>query len=129
MEGKERSAGRVVGGVDTHKDLHVAAVVDELDRVLASQCFATTRHGYKQMLAWMGAFGSLQRVGIEATGTYGAGLLRYMQKAGIEVLEVTTPDKHDRRKARGKTMILTRRTRPMQRLPASAPSRPKAATA
>ena len=101
MEGKERSAGRIVGGVDTHKDLHVAAVVDELDRVLASQCFATTRHGYKQMLAWMGAFGSLQRVGIEATGTYGAGLPRYMQKAGIEVLEVTTPDKHDRRK-RGK---------------------------
>jgi transposase len=72
-----------------------------LDRVLASQCFATTRDGYKQMLAWMGAFGSLQRVGIEATGTYGAGLLRYMQKAGIEVLEVTTPDKQDRRK-RGK---------------------------
>jgi transposase len=102
MEGnQERSAGRIVGGVDTHKDLHVAAVVDELDRVLASRCFATTRHGYKQMVAWMGAFGSLQRVGIEATGTYGAGLLRYMQKAGIEVLEVTTPDKHDRRK-RGK---------------------------
>ena len=101
MEGQERSPGRIVGGVDTHKDLHVAAVVDELDRVLASRCFATTRHGYKQMVAWMGAFGSLQRVGIEATGTYGAGLLRYMQKAGIEVLEVTTPDKHDRRK-RGK---------------------------
>ena len=71
------------------------------DRVLASQCFATTRHGYKQMVDWMRAFGSLQRVGIEATGSYGAGLLRYMQKAGIEVLEVTTPDKHDRRK-RGK---------------------------
>jgi len=102
MEGnQERSAGRIVGGVDTHKDLHVAAVVDEVDRVLASQCFATTRHGYKQMLAWMRTFGSLQRVGIEATGSYGAGLLRYMQKAGIEVLEVTTPDKHDRRK-RGK---------------------------
>jgi transposase len=102
MEGNpERSGRRIVGGVDTHKDLHVAAVVDELDRVLASQCFATTRHGYKQMLAWMRAFGSLQRVGIEATGTYGAGLLRYMQKAGVEVVEVTTPDKHDRRK-RGK---------------------------
>ena len=24
---------RIVGGVDTHKDLHVAAVVDEQDRV------------------------------------------------------------------------------------------------
>ena len=98
---QERSDRRIVGGVDTHKDLHVAAVVDEVDRVLASQCFATTRHGYKQMLAWMRTFGSLQRVGIEATGSYGAGLLRYMQKAGVEVLEVTTPDKHDRRK-RGK---------------------------
>ena len=97
------TAGRrsIVGGVDTHKDLHFAAVVDEHDRILGSESFPTTRHGYKQMLAWMRTFGSLQRVGIEATGSYGAGLLRYMQKAGVEVLEVTTPDKHDRRK-RGK---------------------------
>jgi transposase len=49
----------------------------------------------------MRSFGTLQRIGVEATSTYGAGLLRYMQQAGIEVLEVTTPDKHDRRK-RGK---------------------------
>ena len=48
----------IVGGVDTHKDLHVAAVVDEVDRVLESQSFATTRHGYKQMLAWMRGYGS-----------------------------------------------------------------------
>jgi transposase len=92
----------VVGGVDTRKDLHVAAVVDERDGVLGSQCFATTRHGYKQMLAWMRSFGPLRRVGVEATGTYGAGLLRYLQRAGVEVLEVTTPDKGDRRK-RGKS--------------------------
>ena len=91
----------VVGGVDTHKDLHVAAAVDECDRVLGSRCFPTTRHGYKQMLAWMRSFGQLQRVGVEATGTYGAGLLRYLQHAGVEVLEVTAPDKQDRRK-RGK---------------------------
>lgn len=91
----------VVGGVDTHKDLHVAAVVDDLDRVLASACFATTRHGYKQMLAWMRSFGELTRVGIECTGTYGAGLLRYLEHAKISVLEVTAPDRSDRRK-RGK---------------------------
>lgn len=91
----------VIGGVDTHKDLHVAAVVDEHNRVLGSQCFPTTRHGYKQMLAWMRSFGQLRRVGVEATGTYGAGLLRYLQNAGVEVLEVTTPDSGDRRK-RGK---------------------------
>src|SRR6202521_5011829 len=98
MKVSQEVAGRVVGGVDTHKDLHVAAVVDDQDRVLGSQCFATTRQGYRQMLAWMRSFGTLQRIGVEATGTYGAGLLRYMQQAGIEVLEVTTPDKHDRRK-------------------------------
>jgi len=91
----------VIGGVDTHKDLHVAAVVDEHNRVLGSQCFPTTRHGYKQMLAWMRSFGQLRRVGVEATGTYGAGLLRYLQNAGVEVLEVTTPDSGDRWK-RGK---------------------------
>jgi transposase len=91
----------VVGGVDTHKDLHVAAVVDGHNRVLGSACFASTRHGYKQMLIWMRSFGELARVGVECTGTYGAGLLRYLQQAGITVLEVTTPDKSDRRK-RGK---------------------------
>lgn len=46
----------VVGGVDTHKDLHVAAVVDQNNRVLGSEFFATTRQGYRQMLAWMASF-------------------------------------------------------------------------
>src|SRR4029078_12449082 len=102
MEGGQTVADRdFVGGVDTHKDLHVAAVVDGLDRVLQSRSFATTRQGYKQMLTWMRSFGQLRRIGVEATGTYGAGLLRYMQNAGVEVLEVTTPDTHDRRR-RGK---------------------------
>ena len=40
----------VVGGVDTHKDLHVAAVVDCEDQVPGTQSFATTRQGYKLML-------------------------------------------------------------------------------
>src|ERR1700722_4426694 len=92
---------RIVGGVDTHKDLHVAAVVDEQDRVIETRSFTTTRQGYRQMLAWMRTFGDLQRMGVESTGSYGAGLLRFMQQAGIAVLEVTTPDKQDRRR-RGK---------------------------
>ena len=36
-----------------------------------------------------------------STGSYGAGLLRFMQQAKVAVLEVTTPDKQDRRR-RGK---------------------------
>lgn len=92
---------RVVGGVDTHKDLHVAAVVDERDRLIGSRSFATTRQGYRQILEWMRSFGRLERVGVEATGTYGAGLLRHLQAAGVEVLEITAPDRTDRRR-RGK---------------------------
>ena len=103
MSVEEGAGRRVGGGVDTHKDLHVAAVVDERDRdrVLATASFATTRQGYRQMLAWMRSFGAVQRIGIESTGSYGAGLLRFMQQAGIEVLEVTMPDARDRRR-RGK---------------------------
>lgn len=91
----------IVGGVDTHKDLHVAAVVDAQDRVIGTRTFAATRQGYRQMLTWMYSLGELKRIGIESTGSYGAGLLRFMQQAGVIVLEVTTPDRQDRRK-RGK---------------------------
>lgn len=98
---KSKQTIPVVGGVDTHKDLHVAAVVDDNDQMLGTQSFATTRQGYKLMLTWMRSFGDLQRIGVECTGSYGAGLLRYMQTAGVDVLEVTAPDKLDRRR-RGK---------------------------
>lgn len=101
MDKKKSTARRVIGGVDTHKDLHVAAIVDDADRVLGTSCFSTTRQGYRQMLSWMRSFGELQRIGVESTGSYGAGLLRFMQAAGIEVLEVTAPDRQDRRR-RGK---------------------------
>jgi transposase len=101
MTSPKAQRASVVGGVDTHKDLHVAAVVDPQDRVLGTRSFPTTRQGYRLMLAWMRSFGALQRIGIESTGSYGAGLLRYMQAAGVDVLEVTAPDKQDRRR-RGK---------------------------
>lgn len=128
MDVRDPAKRHVVGGVDTHKDLHVAAVVDERDRVLGSQSFTTTRQGYRQMLAWMRSFGEVQRIGIESTGSYGAGLLRFVQTAGIEVLEVTTPDDTIAVDAE-RTTISTRRMPPMPPLPASGPLRPEAATA
>ncbi len=99
---KSAQSPSVVGGVDTHKDLHVAAVVDQNNRVLGSEFFAATRQRYRQMLAWMASFGTIERIGVECTGSYGAGLLRYLQSSEIEVLEVTAPDKMERRK-RGKS--------------------------
>lgn len=92
----------IVGGVDTHKDLHVAAVVDQNNKVLGTRYFSTTRQGYRQVLAWMTSFGVLKRIGVECTGTYGSELLRYCQNARLAVPEVTAPDRMERCK-RGKS--------------------------
>lgn len=50
------------------------------------------------MLAWMRSHGEVQRVGVESAGICGAGLLRFLQQAGVIVLEVTTPERQVRRK-------------------------------
>ena len=50
---------------------------------------------------WAESFGPIYRVGIECSGSYGSGLMRHLLESGIEVLEVTYPDKSVRHK-RGK---------------------------
>jgi transposase len=87
----------IIGGVDTHQDLHAAAVVDSNGTVLGSHSFSTTRAGYRAMLRWFRSHGEVIRVGVESTGTYGAGLTRHLALAGIPVLEVTGPDRSMRR--------------------------------
>ena len=89
---------RVTGGVDTHDDVHVAAVCETTtSRELDTASFPTTIAGYTDMLAWMTSHGSLDRVGIESTGSYGAGLARHLIAAGVEVIEVDCPDRRARR--------------------------------
>lgn len=43
-------------------------------------------------------FGILDRVGIEGTGSYGAGLTRYLREQGIHVIEVNRPNRQMRRR-------------------------------
>jgi transposase len=62
---------QIILGVDTHKDLHVAAVITVLGAVQDRRCFPTTTIGYQQLLAWAGGFGTLRRAGIEGTSSYG----------------------------------------------------------
>ena len=76
----------VVGGVDTHADVHVAAVVDHLGGVLGIEAFDTTEAGYQQLVRWLRAHGSVRLVGVEGTGSYGAGLARHLTRAGIELV-------------------------------------------
>jgi transposase len=91
------SKNDVIGGVDTHQDLHLAAVVEPDGTVLGTKAFPTTRAGYRGLLAWMRSLGNVLRVGVESTGTYGAGLVRLLGQEGVPVLEVTGPDTAVRR--------------------------------
>ena len=94
----------VCGGVDTHRDVHVAAVVDTAGRVLGSAPFPADKAGYEQLGDWLGSHGSVARVGIEGTGSYGAGLTRHLISIGIQVVEVNRPNRQLRRRF-GKTDV------------------------
>ena len=87
----------VIGGVDTHLDIHVAAALDPIGGVLGVESFDASPRGYKAMFEWMGAFGTVSRVGVEGTGAYGAGLGRFLRRAGVEVVEVDRPNRQVRR--------------------------------
>jgi transposase len=95
----------VFGGIDTHKDVHVAALLDSDGGLVGSASFPTTRAGYRQLQAWMCRAGTVARVGVEGTGSYGAGICRHLSAAGIEVVEVCRPDRAERRR-RGKSDVL-----------------------
>ncbi len=99
----------VVLGVDTHKDLHVAAVLSALGVLLATSSFPTTAEGYRELLAWARGFGALHRAGVECTGSYGAALTRYLRAERITVIEVNRGDRSERRR-RGKTDTLDAET-------------------
>ena len=95
-------ARAITGGVDTHADMHVAAALDAIGGLLGVQEFAATPAGYARLLGWLGGFGTVSLVGIEGTGSYGAGLARHIAAAGIRVVEVDRSDRQDRRR-RGKS--------------------------
>lgn len=86
----------VIGGVDTHADVHVAAAVDHVGGVLGVEAFATTQAGYRQLVSWLRAYGELILVGVEGTGSYGVGLARFLQRAGVAVVEVDRPNRQIR---------------------------------
>jgi len=92
------AARPITGGVDTHRDVHVAAALDANGGVVGVESFATTPKGPRALVAWLGSFGVVAKVGVEGTGTYGVGLVRHLRKAGIEVLEVNRPNREERRR-------------------------------
>src|SRR5438105_7137789 len=88
----------ITGGVDTHADVHVAAALDPVGGLLGVSEFPATAAGYGRLLGWLGGFGTVCLVGIEGTGSYGAGLARHVTAAGVRVVEVDRSDRQDRRR-------------------------------
>jgi transposase len=82
-------------GVDTHKDAHVAVALDGLGRRQGTLSIPTTPEGYKKLVDWASEFGPLEHAGIEGTGSFGAGLTRFLRAQGIEVFEVIRPKRRD----------------------------------
>ncbi|MEZ9629723.1 IS110 family transposase [Vibrio breoganii] len=89
-------------GVDTHLELHVATLINELGQVVKSKAFSANLSGYCELLAWCKSYGFLQKSGIEGTGSYGAELTKFLIKNGIDVYEVMRPNRMERR-LKGKT--------------------------
>jgi transposase len=116
---------RVYGGVDTHQDVHVAAVIDSVGTLLGTKSFPTTPLGLKSLERWLTRHGSVAKVGVEGTGTYGLGLQRVLQAAGHEVVEVNRPNRQLRR-AKGKSDTIDAESAARAVLAGHATSRPKA---
>ena len=118
---------RVTGGVDTHKDTHVAAALDELGRMLGTESFPATPAGYRALSRWLHGFGTVTAIGVEGTGAWGAGLARFLTAQRLEVIEVTRPNRqHRRRHAKSDPADAIGAARAVQSLEAN--GTPKAAT-
>lgn len=86
----------VIGGVDTHAEVHVAAAVNHVGGVLGIESFTTTQAGYRRLVSWLRSHGELTLVGVEGTGSYGVGVARYLARAGFDVVEADRPNRQTR---------------------------------
>ena len=87
-------------GVDAHKGTLAAAAVDTIGRVLGEAQFANDAAGHKRFVAWARSQPGARRIGIEGSGSYGAGLARVLLAAGEDVREVPTSLSHRERQRR-----------------------------
>ena len=88
----------VVGGVDTHADVHVAAAIDHNGGLLGIESFTADQAGYESLVGWLVGFGEVTRIGVEGTGSWGVGLARFLHSQDVVVVEVDRPNRQKRRK-------------------------------
>ncbi len=88
----------MIVGVDTHKDEHVAVAIDHFGSLLGEHRIPTTLKGYRGLDRWAGGLGEVVAFGVEGTGSYGAGLSRFLARCDRKVIEVNRPDRSVRRR-------------------------------
>jgi transposase len=98
MPDSTRPRKGVIGGIDTHAEVHVAAVLDEHGGLLATDSFAADAAGYALLHRWFESYGQVIGVGVEGTGSYGAGVTRFLRAHRVAVHEVMRPDRSTRRR-------------------------------
>jgi transposase len=123
----DQAEEQIIVGVDTHNDVHVAAVITTIGVLLGAQAFPTTTAGYADLLTWARSHGTLRRAGVEGTSSHGTALTRYLRRNGVHVIEINRPDRAARRR-RGRPTRSTPRTPPAPSCPARRPRRPRPTT-
>ena len=86
-------AVQVIIGVDTHQDRHVAVAIDRQGVRLSEHHALATTYGYAELERWSRSLGGIRAFGIEGTGSYGAGVARFLTGRGYAVIEVNRPDR------------------------------------
>lgn len=86
-------------GVDTHRDTHVAVALDRFGQNQGGRVFAADAKGYLGLWQWAQELG-VPAFAVEGTGSYGAGLGRFLVAAGAQVFECERPRRTDRRKGK-----------------------------
>lgn len=94
--------GTFAAGIDTHKDAHALCVIDRVGRVVRAGTYGADAAGYDEIAAAIGKPEDCIVVGIEGTGSYGAGVARRLAELGYDVVEVVRPKRDKRMVGRDK---------------------------
>ena len=86
----------IIIGIDTHKQTHAAVAINGLGARLGAIALSASSKGFQELEAWARSFGPVRAFGIEGTGSYGAGLTRFLQDRGHNVIEVNRPNRQIR---------------------------------
>jgi len=91
----------VVGG-DTHRDTHQLEMLTGQGVLISTISIDNDADGYERAIAWIveHAPGRRVLVGLEGTRSYGVGLSRALQAAGLDVVEVEQPKRGQRRRGK-----------------------------